>query len=172
MSVSASRRLNPAALAIAALLCLGAAASDPAERLHDPAKEARARDLFRQIRCLVCQNQSIDESDADLADDLRRIVRDQISEGRSDGQIRAFLVRRYGEFVLLQPRFSPANAVLWLTPFVIVVGGGAAIAMRRRRPIELELPLSEAERIRLESLALGGGAMVAPQSRPTDDGAA
>ncbi|MHB8284123.1 MAG: cytochrome c-type biogenesis protein [Caulobacteraceae bacterium] len=138
--------------ALAAMVCIGAAASDPAERLHDPAREARARTLFKQIRCLVCQNESIDESDADLADDLRRLVRDQIQAGRSDPEIRAFLVQRYGEFVLLKPRFSPGNAVLWLTPFVIVGAGGLTLAFRRRR-IDDEPPLSSEEEARLQALA-------------------
>ncbi len=136
---------------LAAMVCIGAAASDPAERLHDPAREARARTLFRQIRCLVCQNESIDESDASLADDLRRLVREQILAGRSDDQIRAFLVRRYGEFVLLKPSFSLGNAVLWLTPFVIVGAGGLTLAFRRRS-IEDEPPLSPEEEARLKAL--------------------
>jgi cytochrome c-type biogenesis protein CcmH len=134
------------------MLCIGAAASDPAERLHDPAREARARTLFKEIRCLVCQNESIDESDADLADDLRRLVRDQILAGRTDEQIRAFLVQRYGEFVLLKPRFSPGNAVLWLTPFVIVGAGGLTLAFRRGK-IDDEPPLSSEEEVRLQALA-------------------
>ncbi len=138
--------------ALAAMVCIGAAASDPAERLHDPVREARARTLFKQIRCLVCQNESIDESDADLADDLRRLVRDQILAGRSDTEIRAFLVQRYGEFVLLKPRFSPGNAVLWLTPFVIVGAGGLTLAFRRRK-IDDDPPLSPEEEARLHALA-------------------
>ena len=163
-------------VALAGLLCLGAAASDPAERLHDPVQEARARTLFREIRCVQCQNESIDESEAPLADDLRRIVRDQIAAGRTDEEIRAFLVRRYGEFMLLQPSFSPANAVLWLTPFAIVGVGVATIALRRRPGLPLEPPLEPAEQARLREVLRQGAvtpashaATVPPQPRLTDD---
>ena len=89
------RRFRIAGLVAAALLCT-AGASDPGERMKDPAQEARAERLFTQLRCLVCQNESIDESQADLARDLRQIVRQQVAAGRSDAQIRAFLVARYG----------------------------------------------------------------------------
>jgi cytochrome c-type biogenesis protein CcmH len=141
-----------ALIALAAMLCLGAAASDPAERLADPAKEAHARSLFRQIRCLVCQNESIDESEAPLADDLRKLVREQIVEGRSDDQIRQFLVKRFGAFVLLKPPFDLGDAPLWLAPFAIVGIGGAMVAWRAVRPLTLEPPLSDAERARLDAL--------------------
>jgi cytochrome c-type biogenesis protein CcmH len=117
---------------LAALFCL-AAAADPAERLADPAKEARARALFQDIRCVVCQNESIDDSEADLAADLRKFVRHDISAGATDAQIRATLVRRYGEFILLKPPFNPANAALWLAPFLIVLGGGLVFWVRSRR---------------------------------------
>jgi cytochrome c-type biogenesis protein CcmH len=145
-----------ALIAVAAALCLGAAASDPAERLADPVKEAHARSLFRQIRCLICQNESIDESEAPIADDLRRLVRQQIVEGRSDGQIREFLVQRFGAFVLLRPPFDLGDAPLWLAPFAIVGLGGAAIIWRGTKPMRLEPPLSEAERARLDALTAGG----------------
>jgi cytochrome c-type biogenesis protein CcmH len=149
--------MNPrlALIALAALLCLGAAASDPAERLADPVKEAHARSLFRQIRCLICQNESIDESEAPIADDLRKLVRQQIVEGRSDRQIRQFLVQRYGAFVLLKPPFDLGDAPLWLAPFVIVGVGGAMIVWRGAKPVRLEPPLSEAERVRLDALTAG-----------------
>src|SRR3569833_1398253 len=104
-----------AAVAAAALFCMGGA-SDPGERMKDPAQEARAEHLFTQLRCLVCQNESIDDSEADLARDLRQIVRQQVAAGRSDAQIRSFLVDRYGEFILLKPKFSIGNALLWLAP--------------------------------------------------------
>ena len=122
-------------LAIAAVLCI-AAASDPAERLRDPAQEARARALFTQVRCLVCQNESIDDSEAQLAGDLRHIIRQQVAAGRSDEQIRQFLVARYGEFVLLKPPFSLGNLALWVGPFVVVIVGGLLLAalLRRRSP--------------------------------------
>jgi cytochrome c-type biogenesis protein CcmH len=153
MSRSAVPSWRGAAIALAALLCLGATANDPAERLKNPAQEAHARSLFRQIRCLVCQNESIDDSEAPLAGDLRRIIRQQVAAGDSDVQIRKFLTDRYGEFVLLKPRFSPGNAVLWLTPFAVVVLGGAALALNRRRDRALEPPLSPAEEARLATLA-------------------
>lgn len=122
-----------AALGATALLLMGAAANDPAARLPDPAKEARARALFREVRCLVCQNESIDDSEADLADDLRKVVRQQVAAGRTDAEVKQYLVYRYGEFVLLRPSFSIGNAVLWLTPFVIVLGGGGLLLLRSRR---------------------------------------
>ncbi len=141
-----------ALIAVAAFLCLGAAASDPSERLADPVKEAHARGLFRQIRCLICQNESIDESEAPIADDLRKLVRQQIVEGRSDDQIRQFLVQRFGAFVLLKPPFDLGDAPLWLAPFAIVGIGGAAIAWRSTKPMRLETPLTETERARLDAL--------------------
>lgn len=120
---------------LAALACL-AAAADPSDRLADPAQEARARAMFREVRCVVCQSESIDDSDADLARDLRQTVRRQIAAGRTDGQVRGYLVQRYGEFILLKPRFSPANAALWLTPFLIA-GLGAGVFFWRARATKL-----------------------------------
>lgn len=114
----------------AAVLCI-AAAADPAERLSDSAKEARARAIFRETRCLVCQNESIDDSEADLARDLRGVIRAQIKAGRTDAQVRAFLVGRYGEFVMLRPSFSAGNLVLWLGPFVIIAIGGTWLILHR-----------------------------------------
>jgi cytochrome c-type biogenesis protein CcmH len=96
--------------ALAGVLCIAGSASDPAERLPDPAQEARARAIFEDVRCLVCQNESIDDSEAELAGDLRRIVREQVRQGRSDAEIKRFLTDRYGEFVLLTPAF---NAATW-----------------------------------------------------------
>jgi cytochrome c-type biogenesis protein CcmH len=131
------------------LLC--AAAPDPADRLPDAGQEARARAIFAQVRCVVCQNESIDDSEADLAHDLRQIVRGQVAAGRSDDQIRAFLVERYGDFILLKPPVSPLTAILWGTPFAIVVIGVGWIAMRRRRGAAGE-PLTEAELKALNAL--------------------
>jgi cytochrome c-type biogenesis protein CcmH len=136
--------------ALAAVFCM-AAASDPSERLPDPAQEARARHIFEQVRCLVCQNESIDDSQAELAGDLRHIVRDQVRAGRTDDQIKHFLVERYGEFVLLRPSFSAGNAALWVGPFVVVVlGVGLLLArLRARGPEpEPELDAAEAEHLR------------------------
>jgi len=148
-------RLRRALAVLAALACLGAAA-DPADRLTDPGQEARARTLFEQIRCVVCQNESIDDSEADLARDLRQSVRAQIAAGRSDAEIRRFLVQRYGEFILLRPQFSLANAVAWLTPFVIVLAGGALLALRvRNDPPRAGGDLTPDEEARLERLRDG-----------------
>jgi cytochrome c-type biogenesis protein CcmH len=144
-------------LGLLLLLC-GAvqAATSPGEMLADPAEEARARALSQELRCLVCQNQSIDDSDADLAKDLRRIVREQIAAGHSDAEIKAFLVARYGEFVLLEPPVKPTTWLLWAGPFlVLVLGGGALaiVALRRRAAHELPAPeLTEGERAELQKL--------------------
>ena len=139
---------------LAALLLTAAASNDPAERLRDPAQETRARHLFQEVRCLVCQNESIDDSEADLAEDLRRVVRAQVQAGRSDTDIRRFLTDRYGDFVLLRPPFSLGNAALWLTPFAIVLGGGSVLMFRRRTrsPPPTDDTLSEDERERLDRL--------------------
>jgi cytochrome c-type biogenesis protein CcmH len=155
--MSSRRRLQALAASLAAVLCI-AAGADPAERLADPAKEAQARRLFQEFRCLVCQNESIDDSDADLAHDLRQVVRTQVAQGHTDAQIRAFLVERYGEFILLKPRFTAANAVLWLSPLLIVLVGGALFAVRLRRPVLLEDGLSSAEEAQVQALARAGGA--------------
>jgi cytochrome c-type biogenesis protein CcmH len=138
------------ALLAAALGALSlAAASDPAERLPDPAQEARARDIFRDVRCLVCQNESIDDSEAELARDLRQIVREQVKAGRSEGEIKRFLTDRYGEFVLLTPSWSAGNLALWAGPFLVVLLGAVLLFLRlRNRTPETELTSSEAERLR------------------------
>lgn len=126
-----------------------AAASDPAERLADPAQEAQARAIFRDVRCLVCQNESIDDSQAELAADLRKIVREQVKAGRSDREVKRFLTDRYGEFVLLTPQFSAGNLALWVAPFLVVLAGAGLLAARlRHRPVEPELSAAEADRLR------------------------
>lgn len=136
---------------LAALCCLGAA-SDPAERLPDPAQEARARDLFRELRCVVCQNESIDESEADIAADLRRIVRRQVADGRSDAEVQAFMVQRYGEFILLKPPFNPGNAVLWLTPLLVLAAGGAYLFWQAGKAKPVEEGLTPEEEARLAAI--------------------
>ncbi|MGH6895278.1 MAG: cytochrome c-type biogenesis protein [Geminicoccaceae bacterium] len=143
-------------------VCLPAApmaATSPDEILADPVLEQRARDLSKQLRCLVCQNQSIDDSDADLAHDLRRIVREQLVAGRSDAEIIDFLTARYGDFVLLKPPVKPATWGLWFGPAVVLViaAGGIAVHLRRRRRTQSASPppLSAEERARLDAL-LGG----------------
>ena len=132
-------------------------AVQPDEIMADPAKEARARDLSRELRCMVCQNQSIDDSDAPLARDLRLLVRERIAGGDSDSQVIDFLVARYGEFVLLKPRFTPHTLLLWLLPPLALAGGGLALWFynRRRSPSAASNPdlhLTEEEEARLERL--------------------
>jgi cytochrome c-type biogenesis protein CcmH len=131
-----------------ASLFLMAAAPDPADMLSNKAQEDRARTMFKQIRCVVCQNESIDDSEASMARDLRQTVRSQIQAGKSDGQVRAFLVDKYGDFILLKPVFNLGNALLWLGPFVIVLGGVAVIVTRRKSVVaEAELTADEAKRL-------------------------
>jgi len=108
-------------------------AVQPDEMLPDPALEARARALSKELRCMVCQNQSIDVSDAPLAKDLRVLVRERITAGDSDPQVLDFLVARYGEFVLMRPRLSWHTALLWLGPPALLVGGGIALVLAARR---------------------------------------
>jgi cytochrome c-type biogenesis protein CcmH len=108
-------------------------AVQPDEIMSDPAKEARARDLSRELRCMVCQNQSIDDSEAPLARDLRLLVRERIAAGDSDAQVLDFLVARYGEFVLLKPRLEPHTYLLWLLPPLALAGGGVALWLHNRR---------------------------------------
>lgn len=146
--MSPHRRL---AVALIAVTLLGGAAADPADRLADPASEARARALFRDVRCLVCQSQSIDESDAPLAHDLRQVIRQQVAAGRSDSDIERFLVSRYGQFVLLAPKPSLGNAILWIGPLFVVFAGAAALIVRSRRPVEPK-SLTNQEEAELENL--------------------
>jgi cytochrome c-type biogenesis protein CcmH len=145
------RAALPALAALSAVLLLGAA-SDPSERLADPAQEARARHLFEGFRCVVCQNESIDDSEADLAHDLRQVIRQQVAAGRSDAEIRRFMVSRYGEFILLKPPFSPGNAALWLAPLAVLVGGGVLIFLRLRKPQPQETALTSEEEAKLRRL--------------------
>ena len=120
-------------LAFVAALLVGTTSSfavEPDERLADSALESRARDISAGLRCLICQNQSIDDSSAPLARDLRILVREQIKAGKNDADIERFLVDRYGEFVLLRPRFGLHTVILWLAPFALL--GGIAVALWRR----------------------------------------
>ncbi|MBE0701889.1 MAG: cytochrome c-type biogenesis protein CcmH [Bradyrhizobiaceae bacterium] len=108
-------------------------AVQPDEVMHDPAKEARARALSRELRCMVCQNQSIDDSEAPLARDLRLLVRERIAAGDSDRQVLDFLVARYGEFVLLKPPLKEHTLILWLLTPVVLIGGGAGLWLYNRK---------------------------------------
>jgi cytochrome c-type biogenesis protein CcmH len=118
---------------MAAFAASNAYAVQPDEIMSDPAKESRARDLSRELRCMVCQNQSIDDSEAPLARDLRLLERERIAAGDSDAQVIDFLVARYGEFVLLKPRLKPHTLLRWLLPPLALAGGGLALWMHGRR---------------------------------------
>jgi cytochrome c-type biogenesis protein CcmH len=144
-------------LALILLLWLASApafAVQPDEMLKDPALEARARVLSQELRCMVCQNQSIDDSDAPLARDVRLLVRERLSAGDSDAQVIDFLVARYGEFVLLKPRMSLHTVLLWGTPFAVLVIGGLAflLAGRRRAAGEAATALTPDEEARINAL--------------------
>lgn len=128
------------------------AVSDPAEMLPDPAQESRAQEVGRQLRCLVCQNESIEDSNAGLAKDLRQVVRTRISAGDGDAQVIQWVVARYGDFVLLRPPVNAVTYALWASPVIAVVAGlGFALLARRRSPAA-PAPLTEAERTRLADL--------------------
>lgn len=148
------RRLRFAfALVIAMCAAAPALAVLPDEVLSDPALEARARELSAHLRCLVCQNQSIDDSNAELARDLRILVRERLMAGDTDQQVIDFVVARYGEFVLLKPQFSAQNALLWATPVVILLAGAAfAFVRAQRRGRVAEKPLTDDEKAALERL--------------------
>jgi cytochrome c-type biogenesis protein CcmH len=147
------------ALLMVAFAASAARAVQPDEIMSDPAMEARARDLSRELRCMVCQNQSIDDSEAPLARDLRLLVRERIAAGDSDAQVIDFLVARYGEFVLLKPRLKPHTLLLWLLPPLALAGGGLALwahSRRRSKSAALQDPslfkLTAEEEARLERL--------------------
>jgi cytochrome c-type biogenesis protein CcmH len=135
------------------------AAVEPHEMLKDAAQEARAREIGRTLRCVVCQNQSIDDSSADIAKDMRRRVREQIAAGATDAQVYADMRARYGDFVLLKPPFGAATVILWLGPLaaLCVAAVGLGLRVRRRKAAVVAsstsaAPLSEAERARLAAL--------------------
>src|SRR6266404_2820523 len=129
------RSVNSILLVFVCWICLAtsAYAVQPDEIMSDPVKESRARDLSRELRCMVCQNQSIDDSEAPLARDLRLLVRERIAAGDSNAQVIDFLVARYGEFVLLKPRLNPHTWLLWLLPPLALIGGGLALWIHSRR---------------------------------------
>lgn len=162
------RRWRSAVLAAVAagLLCMAGASDDPADRLANPAQEARARHLFQQLRCVVCQNESIDDSQAEIAGDLRKIVRAQITAGKSDQQVRDFLVQRYGEFILLKPTLTPGNLALWLTPFALILLGGGYLWIKSRQPALDDEALTEDEQRALEAMGAEDQDMLPPHSGP------
>ena len=137
-----------------ALPALGAV-GDPNERLADPAKEALAREIGRELRCLVCQNQSIEDSDAPLAHDLRRLVRERVAAGEDQATVISFVHQRYGDFVLLRPPITAATMLLWATPVLALGGGIAVIMLRRRRALAEAAALSPEEAKRLAELDRG-----------------
>jgi cytochrome c-type biogenesis protein CcmH len=157
------------AVAVALMLSLLAGgpahAVQPDEVLGNPQLESRARALSRELRCMVCQNQSIDDSDAPLARDLRILVRERLSAGDSDEMVLDFLVKRYGQFVLLRPKFEPQTALLWFTPLIVLALGAivVALAWRRRSRSSEQSPataatdhLTQAEQARVAELVRSG----------------
>ena len=184
----ALRRLAAAALLLLCLPVLAAApahAVEPSEILADPVLERRARDIGRQLRCVVCQNQSIDDSSAEVARDMRRAVRERLSAGYNDAQVFDYMVARYGDYVLLNPPFKAETWALWLGgPLVLLLAGGTLLlAARRRSRLPLSPPpLTAHERERLRAVlaardGVGPGAEEAPSTpserslglRPRDD---
>ena len=153
------RKLIAISFVLMVALAAPAHAVQPDEVMSDPARESRARDLSRELRCMVCQNQSIDDSDAPLARDLRLLVRERIGSGDSDAEVIDFLVARYGEFVLLKPRFNARTLLLWLLPPLALAGGGLALWVNMRRRSGASAPeddslvkLTADEEVRLERL--------------------
>jgi cytochrome c-type biogenesis protein CcmH len=139
------------AVIVSAVTLAGAAAVQPDEQLADPALEQRARRISAELRCLVCQNQSIDDSDAPLARDLRILVRQRLTAGDTDEDVREYLVARYGDFILLKPPFETETLLLWLTPVLVLVAG-AFIAARSRRAAGIGERLSAEEEKQLASI--------------------
>jgi cytochrome c-type biogenesis protein CcmH len=133
------------------LLAFPALAVEPSEVLKDPALETRARTISRELRCVVCQNQSIDDSAAEVAHDMRLAVRERLSAGDSDAAVMDYMVARYGDYVLLKPPFKARTLLLWLgAPLVLLVAGAALLFAARRRPtVQAPTPLDEGERARL-----------------------
>ena len=137
------------------VLALPAVAVEPSEVLPDPALEARAREIGRALRCVVCQNQSIDDSNAEVARDMRRAVRERLVAGDGDAAVFDFMVARYGDYVLLKPPFKAGTLVLWLgAPLVLLIAGGALLVAARRRKavVPPPVPLSDEEQQRLDAL--------------------
>ena len=145
-------RLRAILIALLALIAAPALAVQPDEVMKDPALEARARALSAELRCMVCQNQSIDDSDAPLARDIRLLIRDRIGAGASNEAVKTYLVSRYGDFILLKPPFKLDTLLLWLSaPLTLLVGLFAVLHARRRAPAATEA-LTEEEEARLAAL--------------------
>lgn len=152
------RRIKTAGLmaALCMAMAMPSAAVQPDELLADPVLEERARSISGGLRCVVCRNESIDESNAELARDLRLLVRERLVAGDSDGEVVAFIVERYGEYILLRPTMQGANIVLWAMPLVLIlVGAGLSLSYIRRRArlrTPAEVALSPEEQARLEAI--------------------
>jgi cytochrome c-type biogenesis protein CcmH len=163
------RRFLILALALVAFGMPARAAIGPDEMLADPALEARARELTKQLRCLVCQNQSIDDSNAPLARDLRLLVRERLKAGDSDAAVIAFVVARYGDFVLLRPPVKATTWLLWFGPAALLLAGGVFVWLRARRrqaePAVAAAPLDADEAKKLAALIGDGGT---PHRAPGD----
>ena len=145
-------RRHAASLLVALSLAAPAGAVQPEEVLPDPGLEARARSISGELRCLVCQNQSIDDSDAPLARDLRVLVRERLKAGDSNAEVENYVVRRYGEFVLLRPVMAPHTMLLWFGPLLVLAAGVLGLVLaRRRRPAPIK-PLTSAEEARLRAI--------------------
>ncbi len=147
------------ALLLALLVAMPAWAVEPDEVLADPALEARAREIGKELRCLVCQNQSIDDSNADLARDLRILVRERLKAGDSDAQVMDYVVARYGDFVRLRPPVRRETYFLWFGPALVLAAacGALLLAVRRRRKTPATTPLDAEERARLDKILGGKG---------------
>jgi len=146
-------RLRALVLCLLLLLVPAAHAVGPDEILPDPVLEQRARDISAGLRCLVCQNQSIDDSDAELARDLRVLVRERLLAGDSDAEVEQYVVDRYGEYVLLNPRLGGHTLLLWLAgPVLLLLGLGALLLARRRLPVAQAAKLTDAEAAAIEAL--------------------
>lgn len=152
------KRLGSITMVLMLLIPLVAHAVDPGEELADPKLEARARAISAELRCLVCQNESIDTSEADLAKDLRRLVRERLKAGDSDEQVKAFVVERYGEFVLLKPKVDAGTSALWFGPFGLLLAGlvAAYFYFQHRRALALEGLLTGDEERQLDRLGSAG----------------
>ena len=149
---------TPILAALLLLVALAAPAVEPRERLADPAQEARARNISSQLRCLVCQNESIDDSGADLAHDIRVLVRERLTAGDTNAQAMQAIVSRYGSFVLLKPPVEPATYLLWYGPPLLLAAGlvGTAVWLSRRQSTPADIaPLNPEESRRLEGLMRG-----------------
>ena len=164
--------MRPALAAALLAFAIAASAQAPVAEVAspDPAVERRMRELAEELRCLVCQNQTIADSSAPLAVDLRNQLRGQIAQGRSDGQIRDYMVDRYGDFVLYRPPLRTRTVLLWAGPFVLVaIGIGIFLFVVRRRPAGASAPLTDERRGELEAL-LGGAAPASAESAPKKKG--